>query len=110
MLDKTNNFGRFMGTISGKVTAFLTDETTVGFFLSVLRNIFLFEIPKRFFGGGLSMEVFPEMSFLCGWTNTFLFILTLDFEIRFFTGFRERFLVFHEIFEEFFLFTDFIKR
>ena len=102
MLNKSNSFGWFMRTSSGKVTAFLANETTVRFFLSVLRNIFLFEIPERLFGGGFSVEVFLKMFFLLGRTNTLLFIFALDLEMRLFTSFREWFLVFHEIFEEFF--------
>ena len=50
MLYETNSFGRLVRTISSKVTAFLTDETTVILFLYVLGNIFFLEVPEWFFG------------------------------------------------------------
>ena len=63
MLYETNNFGRLVRAISGKITAFLIDETTVMFFLSVSGNIVLLKIPKRFFGGWFFMEVFLKFFF-----------------------------------------------
>ena len=51
MLYETNSFSRLVSAVSGKMIVFLTDETTVMFFLSVPGNIFLLKIPERFYGG-----------------------------------------------------------
>ena len=108
MLYETNSFGRLVRTVSSKVTAFLADETKVMLFLAVLGNIIFLEVPEWFFGKGFSVEVFLKIFCLFGWANTLLFIFVLYLKMRFFTSFRKGFFVFHEIFKEFFLFTDFV--
>ena len=55
------------------------------------------------------MEVFLKVFFLLGWTKTFLLIFTFNLEIGFFASLRKEFINCHEIFEELFLFTDFVK-
>ena len=93
MLYEMNSFSKLMRAVSSKVTAFLTDETTVILFLSVLGNVLLFKVPERFFGRRFFVEVFLKKFFLFHWTNTLFFIFALDLEIRFFITFREGFFL-----------------
>ena len=87
MLNKANSFGRFVWTISSKMTPFFANETMVMLLFSELGLILILEVSIRFFASfGRSMRVLLEMTFLLGWTSAFFVIFALDFEIWFFVG------------------------
>ncbi|KAH9724634.1 hypothetical protein KPL70_007559 [Citrus sinensis] len=74
MLNETNSFGRLVWTISGKMSSFLANETTVMFLFSeVSVRLFVFS--------GRSVRMLLEMTFLFGWTSAFFVIFALDFEL-----------------------------
>ena len=93
------------------MSTLFANKVAIVFLFSELGRIFFSEVSVRllwFFGRG-SVEMFLEVLLFGGWTSALFVIFALDFEVGFFTGSGKRYFVFNKVFEEIFLFTDFIK-
>ena len=104
---------RAVWTVSCEMPLFLIDETSAAFGFGGLDKIHFPEKAVGFFGYGWSAAfpvwVFLEMGFFLVRTSAIFITFTLDGEMRFFAGTFEWLVVFHQIFEKFFLFIEFLQ-
>ena len=115
MFNETDWLRRVVLTVSCEMPFLLIDETMTAFGFWGLGRIVFSKKRVGLFRFGWSsvflvwVSVFLEMRFFLGQTSAIFITFTFDGYMRFFTGTFECLVVFHHIFENFFLFTEFLQ-